>query len=574
MSGSLRIAAVVTVLLLAACGGGGGSSPATPAAPAGLTGPHASGVMTITIGSAGAATNSTTARRVQFVSANASSLGVLTSTATPDTYFDVSSTSSLCTTGPITLGSVRTCSIPITAPVGTPTILLALYDAPNGTGHLIAQGSAQPTVVSGQTFTASATMAPVVASLVPGSVVYTSGTSFIIGTPGTATVTIGADDPDGTTIPSSATFAAGITLTSSDSHITITPALWTSPSQAVTLTYDGSSSVASTVHITFANPNAPTLPYAVVPISPSGSFTFSEFSIPTSSSEAEGIVSDPADNALWFVEQTGNNVGRVSIGGTITEYPIPTVNSAPTSMALGSDGNLWFTEENSFANKIGTINPTTHVITEYSAGISPFVFPYQITSNPDGNLYFTEYDGNKIARITTAGVVTEFTIPTANTFPGYIVSAPDGALWFTQSGTNQIGRMTTSGSFTEYTIPTASSNPSGISVGPDGALWFLEESGAANKVGHITTAGVFGPEYTIPTANSQPMTIVTGADGNLWFTENNNSANKVARMTTAGVFTEFPLPTANSGPCSITLGPNNHIWFAENNAAGNKIGTI
>ncbi len=574
MSGSLRIAAVITVLLLAACGGGG-TSPATPAPPAGLTGPHASGVMTITIGTGSATTNSTTARRVQFVSAGAKSLGVLTSTATPETYFDVSSTSSLCTTGPITLGSVRTCSIPITAPVGTPTILLALYDAPNGTGHLIAQGSAEPTVVSGQTFTASATMAPVVASLVPGSVVYMSGTSFIIGTAGTATVTVGADDPDGTTIPSSATFAAGITLTSSDSHITITPALWTSPSQAITLTYDGSSSVAPTVQITFANPNAPTLPYAVVPISPSGSFTILEYMIPTAASEAEGLASVPADNALWFVEQTGNNIGRITTGGAITEYPIPTINSAPESAALGSDGNVWFTELNSNANRIGQINLMTHIITEFTAGISAFSEPYQITSNPDGNLYFTEYAGNKIAQINpTTHVVNEFTIPGPYSAPSYIVSGPDGALWFTQPSTNQIGRMTTLGAFSETTIPTAGSSPSGIAVGPDGALWFLEESGAANKVGRMTTAGVITNEFVIPTANSGPMTISTGADGNLWFTEGNTSANKVARMTPAGVFTEFPIPTPNSGPCSTALGPDNHIWFAENNNAGNKIGKI
>ena len=39
-------------------------------------------------------------------------------------------------------------------------------------------------------------MAPVVSTLVPSSVVYASGTSFIVGTAGTATATVGADDPD------------------------------------------------------------------------------------------------------------------------------------------------------------------------------------------------------------------------------------------------------------------------------------------------------------------------------------------------------------------------------------------
>jgi streptogramin lyase len=39
--------------------------------------------------------------------------------------------------------------------------------------------------------------------------------------------------------------------------------------------------------------------------------------------------------------------------GIITEFPIPTPSSAPESITPGPDGNLWFTEANS--NKIGRI---------------------------------------------------------------------------------------------------------------------------------------------------------------------------------------------------------------------------
>lgn len=39
--------------------------------------------------------------------------------------------------------------------------------------------------------------------------------------------------------------------------------------------------------------------------------------------------------------------------GTFTEFPLPTTNSQPSNIAAGSDGNLWFTE---FAgNQIGRI---------------------------------------------------------------------------------------------------------------------------------------------------------------------------------------------------------------------------
>ena len=40
--------------------------------------------------------------------------------------------------------------------------------------------------------------------------------------------------------------------------------------------------------------------------------------------------------------------------------------------------------------------------------------------------------GNKIGQITTAGVITEFPIPTASSGPYGIAAGPDGNLWFTE----------------------------------------------------------------------------------------------------------------------------------------------
>ena len=565
MLGRFRILGLSTIVLLSACSGGGGSAVSTPAHPAAAAGPATAGTLTLVIPASGAATAAKT-RTPQFVSPGASSVAVSVNGAA-DTFFDVSITSPNCTT----VAGARNCTLAVTAPAGTPTILVALFDAPNGTGHMIAQGSGEPTVVLGTPFTVTVTMAPLVKFLNTGTVTYASGTSFTIGTAGSATVTLGADDAALQSIPPTATFAVPVLLTSSDPHVTITPASWTSPSQPISLAYDGSSNVAGTVTLTFTTGG---VTLVSLPVTLSGTLSITEFPVPTAASEPVGLALG-SDNAIWFVEQTGNNVARITTAGAITEFPIPTVNSAPASVAAGADNNLWFTEEqSSLTSKVGRIT-TAGVITEFSAGISAFSLPYNITSNPDGNLYFTEFSGNKIAQINpTTQLVTEFTIPTANSQPSYIVSGPDGALWFTQPGTNQIGRMTTAGVFSETSIPTASSSPSGIGVGPDGALWFLEKASSANKVGRITTAGVITGEFPIPTANSFPMTIATGADGNLWFTENGNAANKVTRMTTAGVFTEFVIPTVNSGPCSLALGFDGKIWFAENNTTGNKIGRI
>jgi virginiamycin B lyase len=86
--------------------------------------------------------------------------------------------------------------------------------------------------------------------------------------------------------------------------------------------------------------------------------------------------------------------------------------------------------------------------------------------------------------MTTAGSFTEFPIPTANGRPEAIAAGPDGALWFTEIDANKIGRVTTDGNFTEFPIPTPNTAPLGIAAGPDRALWFIEFN--ANKIGRIS----------------------------------------------------------------------------------------
>jgi virginiamycin B lyase len=246
------------------------------------------------------------------------------------------------------------------------------------------------------------------------------------------------------------------------------------------------------------------------------------------------------------------------------EHDVPTKAGGPYKITSGPDGALWFTEYQ--GDKIGRIT-TGGVITEYPVPTASSA-PSGITSGPDGALWFTEDQGNKVGRITTTGVVTEYPVPTASSRPGGITSFPDGALWFTEYQGNKIGRITTSGAITEYPVLTASSVPVNPISGPDGALWFVESVG--NKIGRIATSSGVITEYPVPTASSSPWRIMPGSDGALWFTE--LLGNKIGRITTSGVITEYPVPTASSGPFFITLGPDGALWFTEN--LRNKIGVL
>ena len=111
-----------------------------------------------------------------------------------------------------------------------------------------------------------------------------------------------------------------------------------------------------------------------------------------------------------------------AVAQSFNEFPIPTAGSMPDGIALGLDGNLWF----------------------------------------------TEFAGNKIGMITPAGSVTEFPLPTnsqgQSSQPRVILRAPDGALWFTMTNDSRIGRITTAGQTSFFDTPTLSSGPEGLAM--------------------------------------------------------------------------------------------------------------
>ena len=227
--------------------------------------------------------------------------------------------------------------------------------------------------------------------------------------------------------------------------------------------------------------------------------TFQEFTVSAPGAPLDRllIITTGPDDNLWFTNATGNSIGRISTGGALTLFPVPTANSFPTGIAAGADGNLWFTEQAT----------------------------------------------DKIGRITTSGTITEFALAMGSA-PLVIAAGPDGALWFCEAGTNKIGRITTGGTLTEINIPTANANSQGLAVGPDRNIWFSELSG--NKIGRITLASGTITEFNLPTALAGPLGLVAGPDGNVWFAE--GAGNRIGRITTGGAVAEFVVPTPGSRP--------------------------
>jgi virginiamycin B lyase len=53
-----------------------------------------------------------------------------------------------------------------------------------------------------------------------------------------------------------------------------------------------------------------------------------------------------------------NRIGRITPVGAVTEFPLPTAGSAPVGITAGPDGNLWFAEQ--AGNRIGRITPAAY----------------------------------------------------------------------------------------------------------------------------------------------------------------------------------------------------------------------
>ena len=190
---------------------------------------------------------------------------------------------------------------------------------------------------------------------------------------------------------------------------------------------------------------------------------------------------------LWVVGGSAS-----AAGGSLAEFPATpcqNVFGGLSAITAGPDGNLWFTDPTGGIGRLTPSGASTCFALGYLAN------PTGIVAGPDGNLWFKQ--GDDIGRITTAGTVTLFPIPTSSRVhqPGCQPirhrRRPHGNVWFVELGDNQIGRITPTGTITEFDLPTAGAHPSGIAAGSDGNLWFTESG--ADQIGRITPAGERSP---------------------------------------------------------------------------------
>jgi virginiamycin B lyase len=314
-----------------------------------------------------------------------------------------------------------------------------------------------------------------------------------------------------------------------------------------------------------------------------------EYPIPTSGGAPMDVALGP-DGALWITESAADKIARYNSNlGEFSEYNVPTANSAPFSIAPGSatDPSLYFTENR--GGKLGRITTDGKIVeapvTDAGGKPIPDSPLVDLAYDPLGSdTFYTTQSNTPQVGIFQAGDFFQYepfqsgeSRPTASSanstnwgvaFDNGLTSA---SVYFTERDANKIAVYETgsNASFVthEYPLPTVDAKPLFIVKGPDGGFWFTESG--ANKIGRIDSKTRVITEYALATPNSEPWGITASAT-TIYFTE--SAGNKIGRITFVDDkprFDEFPLPSGGA-PRGVTMGEHGQVWFVEED--GDRLG--
>ncbi len=302
------------------------------------------------------------------------------------------------------------------------------------------------------------------------------------------------------------------------------------------------------------------------------------------------LISGP-DGDLWvgvepsFVTAA---IERIGLNGSVTSLPVPGIATDGfqiASLATGPDGNVWFDANFGVTDSdnqvlIGNMTPAG-LVTEFPPIPVPagqVVFAHSIVSGPDGDLWFfsnnNATDQGFLGRVTTAGVVTLFPIPSFSSKPpnlDSLAAGADGNLWFTEGAGKQLvfGRISPNGVVTRF--PIGKLTFATVANGPNGSLIVNGQNAQGQyEVFGVSTAGAT-TRYKIPAAVSNSFLAYLGpADGSLWFTDEYGSifgAITIGRITGTGVAGSYNLSRFVRGHLrevgSMALGQDGNLYVLD-----------
>jgi virginiamycin B lyase len=135
-----------------------------------------------------------------------------------------------------------------------------------------------------------------------------------------------------------------------------------------------------------------------------------EFALPTPDSGPRALAAGP-DGNIWYSAFRAGRIGRITPQGAITEFALLRPDTGPGDITAGADGAMWFVELSGTMDgvqvdggRIGRITMDGR-ITEFPMP-SRTPSPINIAVGPDRNIWYTQ--GSWVGRVAPDGSITEF----------------------------------------------------------------------------------------------------------------------------------------------------------------------
>ncbi|HXV66691.1 MAG TPA: CopD family protein [Nitrosopumilaceae archaeon] len=292
----------------------------------------------------------------------------------------------------------------------------------------------------------------------------------------------------------------------------------------------------------------------------------------------------------------------------ITEYPFPSIDSAPlyplfdgknsiwisdpskprlwkftiddkkfssyefeglTSIILTQDnnGNIWFTDTPN--NKIGFIDSESEQIQTISLPMKSI--PISLQADLENNIWVSLVDKNMIIKYDqNSGKFEEHHIPTAQGGPFALARDSYGDIWFTESNASKIGVINPkTGKIKEFASDFPIESPEALYFDREGMLWITAHTGLA-LVKFNPVLETF-ERISISDPNALPFGMTEDKYGNIWFAQHTTDNIAIYDPQNNNLI-EIPISTKNSFIQFMTSDNNENIWFVEQR--GNKLGMI
>ena len=246
-----------------------------------------------------------------------------------------------------------------------------------------------------------------------------------------------------------------------------------------------------------------------------------------------------------------------AIAAEVRYYPVPK-GSHPHDVAVTSDGNVWYTAQQS--GELGLLDQKTGKTEHIALGKGSS--PHGVIVGPDGAAWVTDGGQNAIVRVDAkTRAVTVFPLPKGTPYTNLNTAAFDrnGMLWYTGQAGYYGSVNPRSGEVRVWPAPKGS-GPYGIAATPSGDIYYASLAGS-----HIAKIDIGSGKVTViepPTRNQGARRVWSDSKGQIWVSEwlsGNLSMYNPADQS----WKMFKPPVDNPKTYSVYVDDKDMVWITE-----------